>query len=105
MKYSTFYLWTYRRWHGTLIVEKERQEMTTKTYTVPGTSWQVFFYTDPQTGQYMRHIVADDAHIRQPAVEGCKRCETDAYVPHFNCQYGGNAVGHSASHCTADACY
>ena len=37
--------------------------------------------------------------------EGCERCTTDAYVPHYNCIYGGRAIGHSASHCTADACY
>lgn len=36
---------------------------------------------------------------------GCKRCTTDPYVPHFNCVYGGRAVGHSGAHCTADACY
>ena len=37
--------------------------------------------------------------------EGCSRCEVDEYVPHYNCIYKGNAVGHSAAHCTADACY
>jgi hypothetical protein len=37
--------------------------------------------------------------------EGCVRCTTDAYVPHYNCIYQGRAIGHSPSHCTADACY
>lgn len=37
--------------------------------------------------------------------EGCTRCTTDAYVPHYNCLYNGRAAGHSAAHCTADACY
>lgn len=35
----------------------------------------------------------------------CPRCKTDKYVPHYNCLYHGNAMGHSAAHCTADACY
>jgi hypothetical protein len=37
--------------------------------------------------------------------EGCERCKTDAYVPHYSCIYGGKAVGHSVAHCTASACY
>jgi hypothetical protein len=44
-------------------------------------------------------------HIRYATVAGCERCTYDEYVPHFNCMYKGNAMGHSASHCTADACY
>lgn len=40
-----------------------------------------------------------------PTVEGCARCAADAYVPHYNCLYHGNAIGHSAAHCTADSCY
>lgn len=51
-----------------------------------------------------------------PAIEGtvtvnyktdptCPRCKTDKYVPHYNCMYHGNAVGHSKAHCTANACY
>ena len=43
--------------------------------------------------------------IRYRTEEGCERCLTDAYVPHYNCIYGGKAVGHSAAHCTANACY
>jgi hypothetical protein len=43
--------------------------------------------------------------IRYRTAEGCERCKTDAYVPHYNCLYHGNAMGHSAAHCTADACY
>lgn len=35
----------------------------------------------------------------------CERCQWDKHVPHDNCLYGGNATGHSAAHCTADACY
>ena len=39
----------------------------------------------------------------------CARCieqGENIYVPHFNCLYQGRyAVGHSATHCTADACY
>lgn len=43
--------------------------------------------------------------IRYTTCEGCERCTTDAYVPHYNCIYSGNAMGHSAAHCTADSCY
>jgi hypothetical protein len=43
--------------------------------------------------------------IRQRAVAGCERCTTDVYVPHFTCMYAGKAMGHSESHCTANACY
>lgn len=35
----------------------------------------------------------------------CERCKVDPYVPHYNCIYQGRAVGHSNSHCTANACY
>ena len=43
--------------------------------------------------------------IRYRTCEGCERCTTDPYVPHYNCMYQGRAVGHSAAHCTASACY
>jgi len=43
--------------------------------------------------------------IIQNAVDGCERCTTDAFVPHFSCMYAGRAMGHSESHCTASACY
>jgi hypothetical protein len=35
----------------------------------------------------------------------CERCKWDTAVPHNNCLYNGNAIGHSKAHCTADACY
>jgi len=40
----------------------------------------------------------------QCSVEGCTYPYPE-YVPHFNCLYNGNAIGHSKCHCTADACY
>ena len=43
--------------------------------------------------------------IRYRTCEGCERCTWDAYVPHYNCIYGGRSVGHKDAHCTADACY
>jgi len=43
--------------------------------------------------------------IMYRTAEDCERCKTDAYVPHYNCLYNGRAIGHNASHCTADACY
>jgi hypothetical protein len=43
--------------------------------------------------------------IRYRTCEGCERCKTDEYVPHYNCIYQGRAMGHSLAHCTADACY
>ena len=36
--------------------------------------------------------------------EGCVRCTTDIYVPHYNCGRPGER-GHSDAHCTASACY
>jgi hypothetical protein len=53
----------------------------------------------------VRIIEGDFGRIVQKADENCARCDTDAYVPHYNCLYNGNAVGHSAAHCTANACY
>lgn len=44
-------------------------------------------------------------HIRYRTAEGCERCLTDEYVPHYNCMYQGRAIGHSEAHCTANACY
>jgi hypothetical protein len=32
--------------------------------------------------------------------EGCERCTTDPYVPHYNC-----ICGKRKPHCTADSCY
>ena len=52
----------------------------------------------------VRTIHAADYTINQPAMPGCKRCETDAYTPHYSCLYAGKAMGHSESHCTASAC-
>ena len=42
--------------------------------------------------------------IYYKTLEGCPRCTTDAYVPHYNCIRPGQS-GHSASHCTASSCY
>jgi hypothetical protein len=38
-------------------------------------------------------------------MDNCKQCEGNTNVPHDNCLYKGKAIGHSASHCTADSCY
>lgn len=36
----------------------------------------------------------------------CERCKWDDHIPHTNCLYYGTwHMGHSSSHCTADACY
>lgn len=43
--------------------------------------------------------------IYYQTAEGCARCTTDPYVPHYSCRYAGNAVGHSTDHCTASGCY
>ena len=34
----------------------------------------------------------------------CTECATTP-VPHDNCLYSGNAIGHSDTHCTANACW
>ena len=38
--------------------------------------------------------------IRYKTCEGCERCTTDPYVPHYNCKCGANRA-----HCTSDYCY
>ena len=38
-------------------------------------------------------------------VEGCTRCQDPYDVPHFSCIYNGLSIGHSKSHCTANACW
>jgi hypothetical protein len=53
-----------------------------------------------------RTITLDSGQVlTQKADANCARCLTDAYVPHYNCLYAGKAMGHSESHCTANACY
>ena len=37
---------------------------------------------------------------RYKTAEGCERCTTDLYVPHYNCTCGANRA-----HCTSDYCY
>ncbi len=51
------------------------------------------------------NVIPHMVSISYRTADGCERCTTDAYVPHYNCIYGGKRMGHSASHCTADACY
>jgi hypothetical protein len=63
---------------------------------------------DPSSEGNARRIILDTVsgeRIHQRAVWGCERCENDVYVPHFTCMYAGKAMGHSESHCTANACY
>ena len=50
-------------------------------------------------------VVEYAPHITYRTAEGCERCTTDEYVPHYNCLYKGKAMGHSKAHCTADSCY
>lgn len=38
--------------------------------------------------------------IRYKTAEGCERCMTDEYVPHYNCNCGAGRA-----HCTSDYCY
>lgn len=49
--------------------------------------------------------VTATVEVNYRTCEGCPRCKTDKYVPHYNCMYHGKAVGHSEAHCTANACY
>lgn len=51
------------------------------------------------------NVVPSDIHITYRTADGCERCTTDAYVPHYNCIYNGKAPGHTLGHCTANACY
>ena len=50
-------------------------------------------------------VVPSHVSITYRTAPGCARCTTDAYVPHYNCIYNGEAPGHTLRHCTADACY
>lgn len=62
----------------------------------------VFFLNDEPEAT---PAIAGTVKVNYRTCEGCVRCTTDPYVPHYNCLYGGNATGHSAAHCTANACY
>lgn len=46
-----------------------------------------------------------DNGLTRKGVEDCKRCQDKYDVAHFNCMYQGKTIGHSESHCTANACY
>jgi hypothetical protein len=54
---------------------------------------------------------AEDMGIQHPVIKWyvprCERCRRDngSDVPHDNCMYGGNRVGHSKAHCTAGGCW
>ena len=52
-----------------------------------------------------RPQVTETVKVNYKTDPDCPRCKTDPYVPHYNCMYHGKAMGHSAAHCTAHACY
>ena len=46
--------------------------------------------------------------VMKTYTKGCPDCERGAWIPHGNCLYYNwemTPVGHSKTHCTADACY
>ena len=108
----TFYLVS-----DTLVVERKRKEVATMTtiYKVKAT----FGSTPVEVSANAKDIAAmavdprytiESIKVHTPVIryatcEGCERCTTDEYVPHYNCFYGGKATGHSEAHCTAHACY
>ena len=49
-------------------------------------------------------IVGTSVYCNKCNPNECGECATTP-VPHNNCLYGGKAIGHSATHCTANACY
>jgi hypothetical protein len=53
----------------------------------------------------MESVIPYTPVIRYATDPSCERCKVDEYVPHYNCIYKGQAMGHSAGHCTADSCY
>jgi hypothetical protein len=90
--------------------------MTTKTYKVKGfygkhTPIDIVMSSETLAEYRALKAVRIDSveeyspSIRYVTSEDCSRCKVDAYVPHYNCIYKGKAAGHSAAHCTADACY
>lgn len=56
-----------------------------------------------ETGNYMSLRWNNKLEVTFP---DCERCKWDNAVPHTNCLYYGTwHMGHSSSHCTANACY
>ena len=49
---------------------------------------------------YCNVCMPSEPKVRYQTEEGCERCKTDAYVPHYNCRCSGKRA-----HCTADYCY
>ena len=51
-----------------------------------------------------RHVIVScepyEPKIMYQTAEGCARCVTDEYVPHYNCRCRAQRP-----HCTADSCY
>lgn len=55
------------------------------------------------TSNYMSFNWNDYVQVVFP---DCERCTWDDHIPHTNCLYYGTwHMGHSDSHCTANACY
>lgn len=55
-------------------------------------------------GAGCRDCAEEAAKVQRCKVEGCTSPKAPA-VPHDNCLYAGHARGHSATHCTASACF
>ena len=56
--------------------------------------------SDPYASLISDRKDRDMTQILYKTCEGCERCTTDAYVPHYNC-----ICGKRKPHCTADSCY
>lgn len=85
--------------------------MTTTTYKVTGIYGKFTpcnFVLDSEglerwkneKGFTIHSIEEYSANIRYTTSDGCDRCKTDEYVPHYNCKCGANRA-----HCTSDYCY
>lgn len=66
------------------------------------------FDTLEEAEDYVHTTPSLRCKIIRKSIVGCARCDRADFsdVPHFNCIYRGQAVGHSSTgHCTADACF
>jgi hypothetical protein len=71
--------------------------------------------TDKQKARLEQYRLQEEAQAKARAeqeerdrieLENCERCKSGGFTPpHWSCLYGGRKIGHSRSHCSADACF
>ena len=71
--------------------------------------------TDKQKARLEEYRLYEEAQAKAQAeqeerdrieYENCERCKAGGFTPpHWSCLYGGRKIGHSRSHCSANACF